>query len=147
MGGARPEASLQLALDVPALKASLALVAALRPRLARVEVGTPLLVHSGLAAVGIVRSVLLGDVVVVADTKICDAGKRMATDAFGAGADAVTVVGAALDETTWQAVLDAAGAVPAGPGTVIIDTLGWQAPQAGPALRTLCQVAGDAGVP
>ena len=42
---------------------------------------------------------------VVADAKICDTGARIARDAFTAGADVVTVVGAAADMTTWKGVL------------------------------------------
>lgn len=70
-----------------------------------------MLVHSGLAAVEVLRSVAPGGVTVVADTKICDAGGaggRIASDAFEAGAAVVTVAGAAVDSPTWRGVLDAA---------------------------------------
>jgi 3-hexulose-6-phosphate synthase len=144
--GGRPETRLQLALDVPSLTTSVALVSVLRARLARVEVGTPLLLHSGVPAVEIVRSVVPEGVTVVADTKICDAGKRIAGDAFAAGADVVTVAGAAVDEPTWRGVLEAAGAAPAAPGVVMIDTVGWPAPLAGAGLRALARAAEDAGV-
>ena len=97
-GAPRPEARLQLALDVASLPGSAALASVLRSRVARVEVGTPLLLHSGMSAVEIVRSVLPEGVTVVADTKICDAGKRIAADAFAAGANVVTVAGVAVDE-------------------------------------------------
>jgi 3-keto-L-gulonate-6-phosphate decarboxylase len=142
----RPESRLQLALDVPSLSASLALASVLRSHVARVEVGTPLLLHSGLPTVEIVRSVLPAGVTVVADTKICDAGKRIAGDAFAAGADVVTVAGVAVDEATWLGVLEAARAAPAGPGTVMVDTVGWPAPAAGPGLRAMARMAEDAGV-
>ena len=145
-GVGRPEARLQLALDVASLGASLALVSVLRSRVARVEVGTPLLIHSGLPAVEIVRSVLPEGVTMVADTKICDAGKRIAGDAFAAGADVVTVAGAAVDEPTWRGVLEAALALPTVPGTVMVDTVGWPAPAAAPGLRGLVRMAQDAGV-
>ncbi len=75
-----PEARLQLALDVPSLAASLGTVCALRPRLGRVEVGTPLMLHAGVAAIELVRSVLPPGVRVVADTKICDGGNRIAAE-------------------------------------------------------------------
>ena len=143
----RPEARLQLALDVPSLRASLALISLVRSRLARVEVGTPLLIHSGVPAVGIVRSVLPEGVTVVADTKICDAGKRIAEDAFAAGADVVTVAGVAVDEPTWWGVLEAAGGAEGGRRAVMVDTVGWPAPAAGPGLRALAGMARDLGVP
>lgn len=138
---------MQLALDVPSLGASANLTAVLRCRLARVEVGTPLLVHSGLAAVEVVRSVAPGGVTVVADTKICDAGRRIASDAFKAGAAVVTVAGAAVDSPTWRGVLDAALAAPEVPGTVMIDTVGWPTREARSGLRSLVQVGQDTGVP
>ena len=119
------EARLQLALDLPSMRASQAVVAALTPRLARVEVGTPLLLHEGMRAVEWLRGELGPAGTVVADAKICDAGARIARDAFEAGADVVTVVGAAADMTTWKGVLQAAGASPARPA-VLIDTVGWE---------------------
>src|SRR5882757_4877391 len=110
-----PEASLQLALDLPSLRVCRAVVAALTPRLARVEVGTPLLLHEGIRAVEWLRGELGPAGTVVADAKICDAGARIARDAFAAGADVVTVVGAAADMTTWEGVLQAARASPGRP--------------------------------
>lgn len=143
----KPEARLQLALDVPSLSASAHLASVLRSRLARVEVGTPLLLHSGSAAVEIVRSVVREGITVVADTKICDAGGRIARDAFGAGATIVTVTGVAVDGPTWRGVLEAALAAPQAPGTVMIDTIGWPILEAGKSLQSLVQVARAASVP
>lgn len=142
----RPEARLQLALDVPSLARALALASVLRSRLARVEVGTPLVLHSGVLAVEAVRSVVDLSCTVVADTKICDAGRRIAEDAFAAGADVVTVAGVAVDGPTWRGVLEAAATRPGAPGTVMIDTVGWPLPSAGAGLRELVQMASDTGV-
>jgi 3-keto-L-gulonate-6-phosphate decarboxylase len=148
-GGASmaPETKLQLALDLPSLGAALAIVCALRSRLARVEVGTPLLLHAGVAAIEMVRSVVPPDVIVVSDTKICDAGHRIALHSFNAGADVVTVVGVALDGPTWRGVLDAARSGPAGPRAVLVDTVGWDAAAAGPGLRALTEEAMLSNIP
>lgn len=140
-----PEARLQLALDLPSMRASQAVVAALTPRLARVEVGTPLLLHEGMRAVEWLRGELGPAGTVVADAKICDAGARIARDAFEAGADVVTVVGAAADMTTWEGVLQAAGASPARPA-VLIDTVGWETGAAAAGLTRLCDAARRADV-
>jgi len=141
-----PEAKLQLALDLPSLAASLSTVCALRPRVGRVEVGTPLMLHAGVAAIELVRSVVPSGVKVVADTKICDGGNRIAIDSFKAGADVVTVAGIAVDGPTWLGVLDAATSS-SGPRAVLIDTVGWDADAAGPRLRALIEEAATAGVP
>lgn len=140
-----PEASLQLALDLPSLRVCRAVVAALAPRLARVEVGTPLLLHEGIRAVEWLRGELGPAGTVVADAKICDAGARIARDAFAAGADVVTVVGAAADMTTWEGVLQAAGASPGRPA-VMIDTIGWEREAAFARLPRLGDAAAQAGV-
>lgn len=140
-----PEESLQLALDLPSLRACRAVAAALAPRLARVEVGTPLLLHEGMRAVEWLRGELGPAGTVVADAKICDAGARIARDAFAAGADVVTVVGAAADMTTWEGVLQAAGASPGRPA-VMIDTIGWAPEAAATGLPRRCDAAVQAGV-
>jgi 3-hexulose-6-phosphate synthase len=140
-----PEASLQLALDLPSLRVCRAVVAALAPRLARVEVGTPLLLHEGIRAVEWLRGELGPGGTVVADAKICDAGARIARDAFAAGANVVTVVGAAADMTTWEGVLQAADASPGRPA-VMIDTIGWEPEAAATGLPQLRDAAARAGV-
>ena len=120
-----PEARLQLALDFPSLRACRAVVAALTPRLARVEVGTPLLLHEGLRAVEWLRGEL-------GPARRSSPTPRSATPAPASpvmrsrpGADVVTVVGAAADMTTWKGVLQAAAASPGRPA-VVIDTVGWE---------------------
>jgi 3-keto-L-gulonate-6-phosphate decarboxylase len=140
-----PEASLQLALDLPSLSACQSVVAELAPRPARAEVGTPLLLHEGIRAVEWLRGTLGPAGTVVADTKICDAGARIARDAFAAGADVVTVVGAAADMTTWKGVLQAADVSPGRPA-VLIDTVGWEPAAAAAGLTRLCDAAGREGV-
>ena len=140
-----PEASLQLALDLTSLRDCRAVVADLVPRLVRAEVGTPLLLHEGIRAVEWLRGELGPAATVVADAKICDAGGRIARDAFAAGADVVTVVGAAVNMTTWAGVLQAAGASPGRPA-VMIDTIGWEPEAAVTGLPRLCDAAGRAGV-
>jgi 3-hexulose-6-phosphate synthase len=140
-----PEATLQLALDLPSLRVCRAVVADLAPHLARVEVGTPLLLHEGIGAVEWLRGELGPGGTVVADVKICDAGRRIAGDAFGAGADVVTMVGAAADMTTWEGVLQAADASPGRPA-VMIDTIGWEPEAAATGLPRFCDAAGQAGV-
>jgi 3-keto-L-gulonate-6-phosphate decarboxylase len=140
-----PQASLQLALDLPSLDACRAIVAGLDPAPVRAEAGTPLLLHEGMRAVEWLRGALGPAGTVVADTKICDAGARIARDAFAAGADVVTVVGAAADPTTWTGVLEAASTSPGRPA-VLIDTIGWEPGTAAAGLARLCDAAGQAGV-
>jgi 3-hexulose-6-phosphate synthase len=122
------EAHLQLALDHTDLGESERLVRQLSGRLARVEVGTPLLVSEGLRAVERVRALVGDDIVVVADTKICDAGKRIASSAWAAGADIVTIVAAAIDRTTWEQVVTAASessSLGRADSGVLVDAMNW----------------------
>lgn len=118
-------AVLQLALDHSFLPENAPLVERLRDRLDRVEVGTPLLLGEGVAAVERVRTMIKASTVLVADTKICDAGGRIAAAAFGAGADIVTVVAAAIDAQTWEAVVFAAAASASRRPGILIDAIGW----------------------
>jgi 3-hexulose-6-phosphate synthase len=141
-----PEACLQLALDVPSLSKARSVATAVRGQLARVEAGTPLLLHSGLAAVEALRDDLTPTTVIVADAKICDAGKRIAADAFAAGADVVTAVGAVIDETTWIGILDAAGGGGGRPRSVMVDTVGWPIDEVGAGLLRLAETADKEGV-
>ena len=94
-----------------------------------------------------VRSIVPPEVIVVSDTKICDAGNRIAQDSFNAGADVVTVVGVAVDGPTWRGVLDAAGTGSPGPRAVLVDTVGWEVAAAAPGLRALTQEAALSGTP
>ncbi|MEW6045454.1 MAG: orotidine 5'-phosphate decarboxylase / HUMPS family protein [Bacillota bacterium] len=100
---------LQVALDMVSLNVAVGVAERIAGKVRRLEVGTPLLLASGLAAVRRMRA-LAPDAVIVADTKICDAGERIALSAFEAGADVVTVVAAVADRATWEGVGRAARA-------------------------------------
>src|SRR6202000_2327648 len=125
--GHSPEAALQLALDLTALDRAADLVAQLSPVLDRIEVGTPLALAAGLAAIDRIRPLARPGAVIVADVKICDAGEKIARSAYAAGADVVTVGAAAIDEITWRGVLAAAadrGHRDGDSAPVVVDTVG-----------------------
>ncbi|MCU1533718.1 MAG: 3-hexulose-6-phosphate synthase [Glaciihabitans sp.] len=118
-------ARIQLALDRTSLRESLTLLGTLAGRPSRVEVGTPLFLSEGAEAIRAVREAMGPGVTVVADAKICDAGERIASFAFDAGADVVTVIGAVISDKTWAGVVSAASA--AGPSSrIMIDAIGWE---------------------
>jgi len=123
----RPEDFLQLALDMTSINDAAQLASGLVGALARVEVGTPLVLSAGLDAIRRIRDAAGDSVSLVADVKICDAGEKIARRAFEAGADVVTAVAAALDDVTWQGVLMAAAEVKLTekcPAPVLLDTIG-----------------------
>jgi 3-hexulose-6-phosphate synthase len=137
--------ALQLALDQPSLNDASNLVTRLAPAIARVEIGTPLVISAGLAAIERVRKLSPRPMTVVADVKICDAGEKIARSAFAAGADVVTAVAAALDEVTWRGVLAAAADhAPGEPAPVVLDTIGPAIDF--DALRGFAGMAAEAGV-
>jgi 3-keto-L-gulonate-6-phosphate decarboxylase len=157
-GSAPPEAALQLALDLTSLDDAAGLVARLAPRLSRIEIGTPLALAAGFPAIARIRALSPPAAVIVADVKICDAGEKIARSAFAAGADVVTVVAAAIDDTTWHGVLAAAAGRGGAPRTVgepgrtdrrvapvLIDTVGMDPDPV--ALGALAASAAAAGVP
>jgi 3-keto-L-gulonate-6-phosphate decarboxylase len=147
-GSAPPEAALQLALDLTSLDDAGSLMARLAPRLSRIEIGTPLALAAGFPAIARIRALSPPAAVIVADVKICDAGEKIARSAFAAGADVVTVVAAAIDDTTWHGVLAAAANRPSaadGVAPVLIDTVGTQPDPV--ALGGLAVSAAEAGVP
>lgn len=94
---------LQLALDMVSLDKAIEVCQRARPHIDRIEIGTPLLLSAGFLAVRRLRQ-LYPDAVIVADTKICDAGERIARAAFYVGADVVTVVAPIADRVTWEGV-------------------------------------------
>jgi 3-keto-L-gulonate-6-phosphate decarboxylase len=146
-GTGAPEAALQLALDLTSLDRAADLVAKLSPTLGRIEIGTPLAIAAGLAAIDRIRPLSRPGAVIVADVKICDAGEKIARSAYAAGADVVTVVAAAIDEITWRGVLSAAADQGRGdrdPAPVLVDTVGARADPA--ALGRLAAAAAEAGV-
>lgn len=97
---------LQIALDCPRIMDALAILEQTADYVDIIEVGTPLLLGEGLAAVRKIRAKYL-DRVILADTKIIDAGAFEARLCFESGADIVTVLGSAEDETIRQAVMAA----------------------------------------
>ncbi len=93
---------LQLALD-GTLDQSLAVLRGVRPYIDIAEIGTPLILQEGMAAVRRVRQ-SYPDLILLADLKIMDAGKEEATLAFEAGADLITVLGVTQNATVCQAL-------------------------------------------
>lgn len=93
---------LQLALDSD-LASSMAVLAQVHPYVDIVEVGTPLIFREGMKAVRELRAAH-PQLTLLADLKIMDAGEEEAAIAFDAGADMVTVLGAAHDVTVQGAV-------------------------------------------
>jgi len=99
-------ARLQVALDLIASEDAVALLRRIGPAVDVVEAGTPLIKREGMAAVARLRAAV-PDKLVVADMKTADGGAYEAELAFGAGADLMTVLGCASDETV-RATLDVA---------------------------------------
>lgn len=93
---------LQLALDGP-LAESRVLLDAVRPYIDIAEIGTPLVFREGMRAVRQLRAAY-PDLTLLADLKIMDAGYEEATIAFDAGADWVTALGVAHDNTLRGAI-------------------------------------------
>ena len=68
-----------------------------------IEVGTPWIMQEGMAPVRAMRE-MLPDKIIFADLKIMDAGEHEAGIGFSAGADIVTVLGAASNATISGAI-------------------------------------------
>jgi 3-hexulose-6-phosphate synthase len=94
---------LQFAMDTLTTEAALELAAAAAPHVDILELGTPLIKSAGLSAITAVKNAH-PDKIVFADLKTMDAGELEADIAFSAGADLVTVLGAAGDSTIVGAV-------------------------------------------
>ena len=106
-------ALLQLAIDSTTIDDAIKLVAATHPFFDIAEIGTPLLIEQGLAALESIRA-QYPDKQYLADTKIADAGHLEAGSAFQRGADIATVLGIADDKTiqgALQASLEHGGQV------------------------------------
>ncbi|KQR50855.1 3-hexulose-6-phosphate synthase [Leifsonia sp. Leaf336] len=97
---------LQFAIDTLSTEAALELAAAAAPHVDILELGTPLIKSAGLSAITAIKRAH-PDKVVFADLKTMDAGELEADIAFTAGADLVTVLGAAGDSTIAGAVVAA----------------------------------------
>ena len=94
---------LQVAMDVATLDEALVLARQVAEYVDIIELGTPLIKHEGVGAISAIKSAY-PDKIVFADMKTADAGELEAGIAFGAGADLVTVMGAADDDTIKGAV-------------------------------------------
>lgn len=92
---------LQLALDVTDLPGALAPLQRAAPAVDIIECGTVLIVAEGLRAVREIRA-LFPDKPILADIRIAEAGKLLATMAFEAGASLVSVVAGASLTTVRQ---------------------------------------------
>lgn len=88
---------LQVTLDTYSVNDGIALVRDVADYLDVIEVGTPLLLESGMSAVEQVRQAFPG-VHIMADTKIWHNGARIAHAAFAHGATSVTVLAGTTDE-------------------------------------------------
>ena len=94
---------LQVAMDVLTTEAALELAGQVAEFVDIIELGTPLVKSEGLSAITAVKEAH-PDKIVFADLKTMDAGELEADIAFKAGADLVTVLGAADDSTIAGAV-------------------------------------------
>ncbi|WP_156760542.1 3-hexulose-6-phosphate synthase [Microbacterium karelineae] len=94
---------IQFAIDTLTTEKALELAAAAAEHVDILELGTPLIKSEGLSAITAMKEAH-PDKVVFADLKTMDAGALEADMAFTAGADLVTVLGAADDSTILGAV-------------------------------------------
>lgn len=94
---------LQFAIDTLSAEHALQLAADAAPHVDILELGTPLIKSEGLSVITAMKSAH-PDKIVFADLKTMDAGELEAEMAFAAGADLVTVLGAADDSTIAGAV-------------------------------------------
>ncbi len=99
-------ALLQLAIDSTSIDDALQLAESAYPFFDIAEIGTPLLIEHGLAALEALRE-RYPDKQFLADTKIADAGHLEASSAFRRGAGFATVLGVS-DDITIRAALTAA---------------------------------------
>ncbi len=112
-------AKLQVAIDLLTTKEALELTAKIAPYIDIIELGTPLIKNAGITVITEMKKAH-PDKLVFADLKTMDAGELEADIAFKAGADLVTVLGAAGNATI-------AGAIKAGKAHgkgVVVDTIG-----------------------
>jgi 3-hexulose-6-phosphate synthase len=98
---------LQLALDLCTIDEALAMLREVHDLVDITEVGTPMILRDGMAAVSAVRR-QHPTMTVLADLKIIDAGEHEAALGVEGGADIITVLGAADDATIRGAVKAAA---------------------------------------
>jgi 3-dehydro-L-gulonate-6-phosphate decarboxylase len=97
---------IQLALDYISLPPALAMAHLVRDEVEAIEVGTPLCKAMGMLAVSTIRE-LCPDHIIMADVKAPDVGQVEAMICFDAGADWMTVLGAAPLDTVKLALQEA----------------------------------------
>ncbi|MGM0842811.1 MULTISPECIES: 3-hexulose-6-phosphate synthase [Rossellomorea] len=97
---------LQLALDLVDIPGAIALVKEVEEYIDVVEIGTPVVINEGLKAVKEVKAAF-PDLTVLADLKIMDAAGYEVSQASAAGADIITILGTAEDESIKGAVEEA----------------------------------------
>ncbi len=117
---------IQLALDTTDLAVALDAAVELREYVNIIEAGTHLLLAEGLRVVALLRA-LFPEKIILADTKIIDSGDVLAAAACAAGADIITVVGAASTST----IEKTAAAARAAGKQVLLDHLAdkWDTPE------------------
>lgn len=103
---------IQLAIDDMTLAEAIRLCSQVADYIDIVEIGTPMIIQEGMRAVRAMREAL-PDHMILADTKIMDAGAYEADLAFDASANYCTVLGV-TDDLTIKAGLEAASAKGAG---------------------------------
>jgi 3-hexulose-6-phosphate synthase len=97
---------LQLALDLVNIPEGIELVKQVEEYIDVVEIGTPVVINEGLKAVKEMKNAF-PNLEVLADLKIMDAAGYEVTKASEAGADIITILGAAEDESIKGAVAEA----------------------------------------
>ena len=113
-------AKLQVAIDLLTTEEALALAAKVAPYVDIIELGTPLIKNMGSAVITAMKNAH-PDKLVFADLKTADAGELEADVAFKAGADLVTVMGAAGNAT----IVGAVKAAKAHNKGIVVDTIGY----------------------
>ncbi len=109
---------LQVALDFLELDEAMAITAEIADYIDIVEIGTPLIIHAGLEAVRRAKR-MFPQKTILADLKIADAGAEESQMALDAGADVVTVLATASDNT----IKSAAKAVHAAGKELLVDLI------------------------
>lgn len=97
---------LQLALDLVNIPEGIALVKEVEDYIDIVEIGTPVVINEGLRAVKEMKQAF-PNLKVLADLKVMDAAGYEVMKASEAGADIITILGAAEDVTIKGAVEEA----------------------------------------
>lgn len=97
---------LQLALDLVNIQQAIEVVSQVEQYVDIVEIGTPVVINEGLHAVKQVKEAF-PNVSILADLKIMDAAGYEVSQAVNAGADIVTILAAAEDESIKGAVAEA----------------------------------------